>query len=127
MEAEKDSGRRLVCSFFFFFPNLYLVYDRSIFFVVVSCCLFFPFLYFARGPEKKYNKLHAKGSKQLTPPVPCEAQSLRHLSGEVVAGKGVEGGLSGLGVRPESGGLRGWALGGGGRRQGMRGVAGDSP
>lgn len=54
--------------------------------------------------------------------------SLRHLRGEVVAGKGVGGGaLSGLGVRPESGGLRGRALGGGGRRQGMRGVVGDSP
>uniref|UniRef100_A0A8C9KEV2 Lysine-specific demethylase 2B n=1 Tax=Panthera tigris altaica TaxID=74533 RepID=A0A8C9KEV2_PANTA len=53
MEAEKDSGRRLVCSFFFFFPNLYLVMiDLFFFVVVVSCCLFFPFLYFARGPEK---------------------------------------------------------------------------
>jgi len=58
-------------------------------FLVVSRCLFFPFLYFARGPEK--NKLHAKGSEQLTPPVSCEAQGLRHLSGEEVAPKGVEG------------------------------------
>uniref|UniRef100_G1S269 Lysine-specific demethylase 2B n=1 Tax=Nomascus leucogenys TaxID=61853 RepID=G1S269_NOMLE len=63
MEAEKDSGRRLVCSFFFFFfPNLYLAYDKSFFFLVVSRCLFFPFLYFAKGPGKKYNKLHAKGN-----------------------------------------------------------------
>lgn len=64
--------------------------DYLFIFLVVSCCLFFPFLYFARGPEKN-NKLHAKGSKPFTPPVSCEAQGLRHLSGEEVAPKGVEG------------------------------------
>lgn len=91
MEAEKDSGRRLVCSFFFF-PNLYLVMI-DLFFLLLLFLAAFSFLFcILQEDRKKYNKLHAKGSKQLTPPVPCEAQSLRHLSGEVVAGKGVERG-----------------------------------
>lgn len=93
MEAEKDSGRRLVCSFFFFFSKSVSGNDRSIFFLLLLFLAAFSFLFcILQEDRKKYNKLHAKGSKQLTPPVPCEAQSLRHLSGEVVAGKGVERG-----------------------------------
>ena len=41
-------------------------------------CFLLPFLSFSvfcKRTGKKYNKLHAKGSKQLTPPVPCETES----------------------------------------------------
>lgn len=65
----------------------------DLFFLLLLFLAAFSFLFcILQEDRKKYNKLHAKGSKQLTPPVPCEAQSLRHLSGEVVAGKGVERG-----------------------------------
>lgn len=129
MEAEKDSGRRLVCSFFFFSPNLYLIYDRFIylFILVVSLLPFLSFSVFCKRTGKKNNKLHAKGSKQLTPPVSCEAQGLRHLCGEEVAPKGVEGAERAPGFARDLGGCgaRCWAAEGGGR--GMRGVVGETP
>lgn len=127
MEAEKDSGRRLVCSFFFFF-QICIWFMIDLFFF--GRCFLLPFLSFSvfcKRTGKKYNKLHAKGSKQLTPPVPCETESQTLTWGGGSGERRGGGALSGLGVRPESGGLRGRALGGGGRRQGMRGVVGDSP
>lgn len=62
-------------------------------FIYFFGCFLLPFLSFSVFCKRtgKNNKLHAKGSKQLTPPVSCEAQGLRYLSGEEVEPKGVEG------------------------------------
>lgn len=84
----------------------------DLFFLLLLFLAAFSFLFcILQEDRKKYNKLHAKGSKQLTPPVPCEAESQTLKWG---GGSGERRGerLSGLGVRPESGGLQGPALGG---------------
>lgn len=65
MEAEKDSGRRLVCSFFFFSPNLYLVYDRSIFLLLFLAAFSFLFYILQEDRKKIINCMQKEASSLL--------------------------------------------------------------